>query len=519
MNIHAVLREEQMFYAYGDDDDMVNDAAQIFARSLHNQWWRNRNNKNLKTDESNDAGLSIDGERTVQWRATVYPESSSSNNRDFGVLIFLSIQDRVCFISTGNAISTVLPWWRLEHIVASMKPDLRHRDYGNAVLTAIDDLSEMLEAGPPTFQDRMHDFLARFGVVIAFALFTFLFGAWGECRDRRKRWQYAELRSQLNSVEREKARLKQKVFQTKSCPICLETFDGEEDENDDERTVSTDEEASNRTRAMHPSPSLNPIRRVDTYGIPLNGADRKKIKFLRCGHIFCESCWKNWVHSGHGNPCICPVCRQDVGKSSSKSKRRKEQRRAARRARAAAANGNMDGGLLGTSEQSTPHLAVPESNARGPGFDEDIFPSYGSLSSPGVVDTTLLTTPTDSLATTSTMAASLDDEDDAVTDDNPFLDRGARLLASAFGPIRSSRTMNRDRSGIQSPEHQLVSAENNNNSSTMGRFQEAFICVDPPMESSSSQEVEENRVIHLQQHHDEEFGSTSEYSSLLRRQD
>lgn len=64
-----------------------------------------------------------------------------------------------------------------------MKPDLRHRDYGNALLRAIDDLSRMLEAGPPTISDRMHDFIARFGVVIAFAVFTFFFGA---VRSRRK---------------------------------------------------------------------------------------------------------------------------------------------------------------------------------------------------------------------------------------------------------------------------------------------------------------------------------------------
>jgi len=63
-------------------------------------------------------------------------------------------QDRVSFISTGSGISTVLPWWRLDHIVASVKPDLRHRDYGNALLRAIDDLSNMLEAGPPTLSDR-----------------------------------------------------------------------------------------------------------------------------------------------------------------------------------------------------------------------------------------------------------------------------------------------------------------------------------------------------------------------------
>jgi len=148
MNLAAVLRQGS-YYAYEDEDDMVNDAAQIFARSLHDAWW------------SSDNGGG----------------GSGSSNADYGILLFLSVQDRVCFISTGSGISSILPWWRLDHIVASMKPDLRHRDYGNALLRAIDDLSHMLWTGPPTLADRFHDFVARFGVVIAFAFFTFFFGA------------------------------------------------------------------------------------------------------------------------------------------------------------------------------------------------------------------------------------------------------------------------------------------------------------------------------------------------------
>jgi TPM domain/Prokaryotic RING finger family 4 len=284
MNVPAVLKQGS-YYAYEDEDDMVNDAAQIFARYLHDHWW----------------------------------EPTKTDDGAFGILIFLSIQDRVCFISTGNAISTVLPWWRLEHIVSSMKPDLRHRDYGNALLTAIGDLSNMLAAGPPTMKDRLHDFMARFGVVIAFAIFTFLFGAWGEYRDRRKRWQYAESRSKLNPVEREKARLLQKEFKTSSCPICLETFDYGED------LMLSENEEGEKVGSLPERKRNGGMKRVDSYGIPLNGTDRKKIKLLRCGHIFCESCWKGWVHSGNGNPCICPVCRQDVGKSS-KTRRSREQR-------------------------------------------------------------------------------------------------------------------------------------------------------------------------------------------------
>jgi len=463
MNIHAVLRQQQMFYSYGDDDDMVNDAAQIFARSLHNQWWENRKRGTPGNNGVDEPDAAQQEESFFRGRGHYANKSDAVNknnnyNRDFGVLIFLSIQDRVCFISTGDAISNVLPWWRLEHIVASMKPDLRHRDYGNSILTAIDELSEILEAGPPTLQDRIHDFLARFGVVIAFALFTFVFGAWGESRDRRKRWQYAELRSQLNAVEREKARLKQKQFQNKSCPICLEPLTGEEE---DEETVVTDEETSdNNNHGKSPSES-NGMVRVDSYGIPLLGADRKGIKLLRCGHIFCESCWKSWVHSGHGNPCICPVCRQDVGKSSSKSKQRKEERRAARRARAISATNSGIATALGMEEEITPMLAS-ENNTLGSSRSStgnesaSAYPSYGSLFSPAALDTTALGTTTTtseptSFGTTSTIADSIDGGVDIVDadDENALFTRGVNLWASTFGPRRNSATMNRDRSRIQ----------------------------------------------------------------------
>jgi hypothetical protein len=91
MDVPSVLRQGT-YYTYEDEDDMVNDAAQIFARYLHEHWW-----------------------------------AQEDTNRDYAILIFLSVEDRVCFIATGASIDSVLPWWRLEHIVSSMKPDLRHR--------------------------------------------------------------------------------------------------------------------------------------------------------------------------------------------------------------------------------------------------------------------------------------------------------------------------------------------------------------------------------------------------------
>ena len=186
---------------------------------------------------------------------------------------------------------------------------------------AIDDLSRMLEAGPPTISDRLHDFIARFGVVIAFAFFTFAFGAWGEYRDRRKRWQYAEQRSRLSSVEREKASMLQQDYRSRCCPICLENFDYGDDKPESSSLDETKSLNSLSTKAEEDSDReslMESSRAVDKFGIPIKGADGKRIKMLRCGHIFCETCFKQWVHSGCGNPCNCPVCRQDVGKNPSK---------------------------------------------------------------------------------------------------------------------------------------------------------------------------------------------------------
>jgi TPM domain len=161
MNLLSVLRQGS-FYAYEDQDDMVSDAAQIFARTLHDAWWTSDSNNNDDTAGGNNNN--VDNNRHY-------------NRGDYGILLFLSIQDRICFISTGSGVQHVLPWWRLDHIVASMKPDLRHQQYGTSIVAAIQDLTSMLLAGPPSLSDRFHDFVTRFGVVIVFAAFTFVFGA------------------------------------------------------------------------------------------------------------------------------------------------------------------------------------------------------------------------------------------------------------------------------------------------------------------------------------------------------
>ena len=139
-----------------------------------------------------------------------------------------------------------------------------------------------MQAGPPTLSDRLHDIVSQFGVVIGFAIFTLIFGAWGEYRDRRNRWHYADKRSRLSQIDKERARLLQSHFHTTHCPICLESFEGVD-------------LADNVEEGM---------KRVDSFGIPANGNDGRPLKMLRYGHVFDESCWKQWVNAGHGNPIL-----------------------------------------------------------------------------------------------------------------------------------------------------------------------------------------------------------------------
>ena len=343
MNLASVLRGGS-YFSYEDENDMVNDAAQIFARSIFDAWFRPGVSAQEDTRD--------DGDSHGKNKDATLPESASY------VLIFLSIQDRVCFITTGMELSEVLPWWRLDHVVASMKPQLGRSEFGNAIITGMDILTSLLNAGLPTWRDRLHDFMARFGVVIGFAVFTFVFGAWGEYRDRRKRWQYAEQRSKLSGVDRDKARQLQKEYHTRVCPICLEFFDyGDMHPKEGDayydfpkhvegKVLNSEPDSSSCLPSPMKEKAAPVMRRVDTFGIPLKGVDGKKIKLLRCGHLFCETCWFQWVHSGCGNPCNCPVCRQDVGRAPKKQRNRDDA--ASNDARAHAQPAELIGGQLPT---------------------------------------------------------------------------------------------------------------------------------------------------------------------------
>lgn len=191
---------------------MMNDAAQYFARYIHDTWYRHLMVQEQKISLPTNIVL-VSLCCNILLLATLWPSSSSLTQ------IFISTSDKICYISSGTRIATILPWWRLEHVVQDMKPDLRKGHTGAALGIAVDELTQLLQQGPPSFIDRLNDFVERFGVVIAFTIFTFVFATWGECRDRRNRLFSAERMSRMNKSEKETARRLQKDFQTKAVSL------------------------------------------------------------------------------------------------------------------------------------------------------------------------------------------------------------------------------------------------------------------------------------------------------------
>jgi uncharacterized membrane protein YgcG len=189
-----------------------------------------------------------------------------------GVLIFLSVDDRVVYISRGSAMDALLRNARIDKVIASTRPFLKQAKYGEGLLSAVESLADFIEQGEPTWKELVMDWFSL-EMLVLYGYFGCI--VWAADKTRRAKEEqriYAEAASQLSTIDRAQAEALQGHFQASSCPICLENF------------------VSDKI-----------------------GSDEKPIRLLRCGHVFDETCWQEWVSSGQGNIDKCPICKRDVG--------------------------------------------------------------------------------------------------------------------------------------------------------------------------------------------------------------
>jgi uncharacterized membrane protein YgcG len=192
-----------------------------------------------------------------------------------GVLIFLDVYDRVVYISRGGALTRILSNARIDNIIHNMKHSLKQAKYAEGLALAVDSIAEFIERGEPSYWESFKDLFRIENLFLFFWLSIFCNGLFQSWKQRRDQVAYAQAASQLSDLDRAHAEALQGNYQSTSCPICLENF------------ASTTE-----------------------------GSDGQPIKLLRCGHVFDESCWAEWVSSGRGDVTKCPVCRMDIGPRS-----------------------------------------------------------------------------------------------------------------------------------------------------------------------------------------------------------
>jgi len=136
------------------------------------------------------------------------------------------------------------------------------------------ELDSLLQKGEPGILERISDWIVAYAGLI---WITVIFGivVVSIHRDQVRQREYAIVASHLDELDRARAEALQGRFKAESCPICLDKF-------------------------LLPG---------------MTGADNKPLKLLRCGHVFDETCWSEWISSGQGQVDRCPICKQSVTSS------------------------------------------------------------------------------------------------------------------------------------------------------------------------------------------------------------
>jgi len=233
-----------------NDMDQEDAIAEHYARSLHDAWG---------VGQTTEAGGT-------------------------GVLLFLSIYDRIVYISRGGAMTRVLTDSRIDSIIQKMRPAMRQTLFADGLQLAIDEIEGYILKGEISWTEWLLDLFSFESFVFLTVVAAMIKSLIQTRRELRQQREYAQAASQLSEIDRAHAEALQGRFQATSCPICLETF-------------------------------------KDSH----TGSDGLPIRLLRCGHAFDETCWNQWISSGLGNIRQCPICKMDLGASPSPLPVREEQ--------------------------------------------------------------------------------------------------------------------------------------------------------------------------------------------------
>jgi len=217
-----------------------------------------------------------------------------------GVLLFMSIHDRIVYISTGSGVGEQFPSQVTDGIIAHMRPSLKNRDYSRALQTAVTEIDLVLkgQAVPHSSSRRRESSGSPENSAEAFGIIVFVFvvitsvilcvAHW----DKNSTTHLRNGQRALDSLMREVEGGDSERFHSASCPICLEDFaphpaDGDATSGNAASTGAVPQAATDRVERESKS-TLRPM-------------------MLPCDHQFCFGCLSEYLRTPEGTKC--PICR------------------------------------------------------------------------------------------------------------------------------------------------------------------------------------------------------------------
>eukprot|EP00979_Chaetoceros_neogracilis_P018152 scaffold10555_cov228-Chaetoceros_neogracile.AAC.4 len=291
-SIVTALSELETMHLLKCDNDLISTEIQMAVVIVNNI---DMNGNNQYNDE--DYKLSEAKSLTVSLHDTWGVGNTQCNGS--GIVLLLSIEDRIAYISISPGLTDILTSTRIDHIIDDMKPFLKDEEYTKAIVHAIHYIMEYVDEGPPSFAET-HAYLLLFGAIYCATIcFQILV--------EKRKTEYVKVKSHLDKIDNDRAMALMGKYECSSCPICLEDFIHVGIAND---------EKDIQNPPTSPTPSNNLETNIGA-AIPYIGNDGKPLQLLRCGHAFDKSCWEEWISTPSSNIHQCPICKQDIGVSSS----------------------------------------------------------------------------------------------------------------------------------------------------------------------------------------------------------
>lgn len=154
------------------------------------------------------------------------------DGRENGVVIFLSVEDRVVYISTGRDVKHLVTAEEIKVLIESIKPYLRKEDYGRAIALMIIRIELLLQGSGNTHnQGELQSTTTLFAQpLLFFCVFLVAWMFYSSDKKNNREQRLMEGKAKLDAFMQDVNRsLDNKKYITSSCPICLEEYCAEPD--------------------------------------------------------------------------------------------------------------------------------------------------------------------------------------------------------------------------------------------------------------------------------------------------